>query len=53
VPRGGPKLIKLTVAFDAALGAGVEGEFREEFWVCRLNLRPPKANEAKYQGDAR
>jgi hypothetical protein len=40
------------VTFDAALRAGVEGEFREESRVCQLNLRRRKASEAKYQGDA-
>ena len=49
VPRGGPELVKLPVTFDAALGAGVEGEFREETRVCRLDLRRRKASKAKYQ----
>jgi hypothetical protein len=30
MPGGGPELIELFVTFNAALGAGVEGEFLRE-----------------------
>jgi hypothetical protein len=50
MPGGGPELIEFPMTFDAALGAGVEGEFREETRVCRLDLRRGWASKAKYHG---
>ena len=47
VPGGGPELVKLSVTFDAALRAGVEGEFREECRVGRLHLRLRQGQQGK------
>ena len=52
VPGGGPELVEFTMALDAALRSGVEGEFLGECRGGRLHLRHRKASEAKYQGDA-
>ena len=53
VPGGGPELVKLAVTFDAALGAGVEGEFLGECRAGRLHLRLRQAGKAKHHGYGR
>ena len=53
VPGGGPELVKFSMAFDATLRAGVEGEFLENCGVGWLHLRIRKASNAEHHGYGR